>query len=212
MDKKTTRITVIGAGGVGSILIDLLKSVGYRRVHIIDNDTVEEKNLKRQLFSKEDVGESKAKVIAERYKYTYEHGYFTEDSREQGILISCVDNNASRKAIADQPNDIKIFCANETLDAEAYLGCPETYHINANAFDPSLDNNTGAHCDEEESDPQTKIANTTAAIACMQLLEAFSEELWAERHELIPIMIKNCGPFFTTMRLKEVQDECKRNI
>jgi len=64
---------VIGAGGNGSRLVPLLaqflKTVNWiqPKIHIIDFDTVEDKNLLRQNFIKPDVGRPKAAVLAQRY-------------------------------------------------------------------------------------------------------------------------------------------------
>lgn len=205
MDKKSN-ICVIGAGGVGGILIDLLASNGYKNVKIVDNDTVEVRNLKRQNFNPADVGQSKAKIMGERYGFEAENRYFTEADKEPGILISCVDNNESRIAIRNQPNQVKIFCANENKDAEAYIGCKETYEKNKDAFDPNVMPEE-THCDDEDADPQTRTANTTAAIMAMQLIESFNMDLWIKREDIVPVMVRNCGPMFETKRLGELKNE-----
>ncbi|KAL7675392.1 hypothetical protein ACOME3_001653 [Neoechinorhynchus agilis] len=57
------RILLVGVGGVGSELLKALISVGFRRVDIIDLDTIEFSNLNRQfLFRRRDVGKPKATV------------------------------------------------------------------------------------------------------------------------------------------------------
>lgn len=64
---------VIGAGGNGSRLVPLLaqflKTVAWvtPKIHIVDFDTVEDKNLLRQNFIKPDIGKYKAAVLAQRY-------------------------------------------------------------------------------------------------------------------------------------------------
>jgi molybdopterin/thiamine biosynthesis adenylyltransferase/rhodanese-related sulfurtransferase len=61
------RIAVLGAGGLGSPVLQYLASAGVGTLGIIDFDTVEASNLQRQvLFGVQDVGRLKAEVAAER--------------------------------------------------------------------------------------------------------------------------------------------------
>ncbi|PWH05485.1 molybdopterin-synthase adenylyltransferase [Brachybacterium endophyticum] len=61
------RIAVVGAGGLGSPVLQYLASAGVGRLGIIDFDRVESTNLQRQvLFGVEDVGRPKAEVAVAR--------------------------------------------------------------------------------------------------------------------------------------------------
>ncbi|MGO3152374.1 MAG: ThiF family adenylyltransferase [Galactobacter sp.] len=61
------RVAVLGAGGLGSPVLQYLASAGIGTLSIIDFDTVEASNLQRQvLFGVDDVGRLKADVAAER--------------------------------------------------------------------------------------------------------------------------------------------------
>lgn len=73
---RPVKIVMIGAGGTGGHIAPHL----YRllcaldrpvRFIVCDGDTVEEKNLVRQNFTKADLGENKAKVTAERYSNAF---------------------------------------------------------------------------------------------------------------------------------------------
>lgn len=143
-DKRTSlrrklNIVVIGAGGnAGPFIQKLARSIyAYNEMNteedifynpirtrntlmISDGDTVEEKNLLRQLFIEEDIGMHKAEVLAERYSEAYgipifrNNNYieteddisslfnsleqFSDSSRDDfKVLIGCVDNNATRQ-------------------------------------------------------------------------------------------------------------------
>lgn len=72
------RILVVGCGGTGSRLIpqiaQFIKTCPWiinPEMVIVDNDEVEEKNLRRQNFVAQDVGKKKATVLAQRYSKAY---------------------------------------------------------------------------------------------------------------------------------------------
>lgn len=123
------KIVQLGAGGTGGHAAPHLFRLLYSlerpaRLILCDGDIVEAKNLVRQNFSPADLGENKAKVLAERYATVFgiETEYvpfFIEDldalmelitpgswRRSEGcknlvpelvILLGCVDNNRSRR-------------------------------------------------------------------------------------------------------------------
>ncbi|XP_059620545.1 SUMO-activating enzyme subunit 2 [Phlebotomus argentipes] len=62
----TSRILVVGAGGVGCEVLKNLVMCAFQNIEIIDLDTIEVSNLNRQfLFHREHVGKSKAQVARE---------------------------------------------------------------------------------------------------------------------------------------------------
>jgi ThiF family len=120
-------IVQIGVGGTGGYLVQqiaqMLSIFGVKGKYVIaDPDLVETRNLKNQLFIPKDVGKPKADVLSRRYRAAYqvdissyttnyvedvktiEHLFNTDYCGAYGyntvylpILISCVDNNFSRK-------------------------------------------------------------------------------------------------------------------
>lgn len=124
---RPVKIVMLGAGGTGGHIAPHLYRLLFAlerpvRFIICDGDVVERKNLVRQNFAPVDLGENKAKVLAERYSTVFglETEYIpafieSEDelrrlltplvwqtyrqgiTQEQIILIGAVDNNKSRQ-------------------------------------------------------------------------------------------------------------------
>jgi molybdopterin/thiamine biosynthesis adenylyltransferase len=120
-------IYIIGAGGVGSWLVpSLVRLTSAAQITVIDMDTLEEKNLDRQLFKPADIGKSKAEALAELYHTHARAEWFSEGALEfdeQDWLLVCVDNHRARAAAlaeCDRWGCKSIFGANETHSAEAY--------------------------------------------------------------------------------------------
>lgn len=61
------RVTVVGLGGVGGYVVEVLARSGVGALTLIDGDVVEESNLNRQIAAlRKDIGRYKAEVLAER--------------------------------------------------------------------------------------------------------------------------------------------------
>jgi len=64
---KTSKVLIVGAGGLGCPMLLYLTAAGVGTIGIIDFDVVDSSNLQRQvLFTTDDVGKPKALVAAER--------------------------------------------------------------------------------------------------------------------------------------------------
>lgn len=66
---SAARVLCVGAGGLGSPVLQYLAAAGVGRIGVIDDDTVDESNLQRQtIFATGDVGKQKAHVAAQRVR------------------------------------------------------------------------------------------------------------------------------------------------
>lgn len=126
---RPVKVVMLGAGGTGAYVAPHV----YRLLHVLDRparfiicdgDIVEAKNLIRQNFVPADLGENKARVLAERYSTVLgieteyvpnfieklpdlmeliepeswkENPYSYRQTKDMVILLGCVDNNKTRQ-------------------------------------------------------------------------------------------------------------------
>lgn len=64
---KNTRICVVGCGGLGGYIIEMLGRLGFGHITAVDSDVFDVSNLNRQLLSNEStIGKSKASAALDR--------------------------------------------------------------------------------------------------------------------------------------------------
>ena len=118
-------VAVIGCGGLGGHLTELLTRVGVGTLRVVDGDVFEESNLNRQLLAAVDtLGCSKAAAAAERVKaidpavQVTAHPVFLDSSNAQKLIAGC-------DAVVDALDSIE---ARRILsEACAELGIPLVY-------------------------------------------------------------------------------------
>lgn len=111
---KSSRVLVVGAGGLGCPVLEYLVGAGVGVLGIVDGDTVSFNNLHRQLlYSENDLGKLKAECASRILKEknstvkinTYPVFLNTSNAMELAsqydILVDCTDNFASRYLIND---------------------------------------------------------------------------------------------------------------
>ena len=113
---KSSRVVMIGAGGLGCPASETLVRAGLGYVHLIDDDEIEASNLQRQtLFLPEDIGKPKALTAAhmlERInplitargtvaRLSEDNAYELLDmaTGKPDLLLDCTDNFATRDII-----------------------------------------------------------------------------------------------------------------
>lgn len=110
---RTKRVAVIGCGGLGGYLIELLTRMGIGHIVAVDGDMFEESNLNRQLLSEVSLlGTNKAEAAAARVRQVNPQVAVTAitaflDERNVSSLIQgcdavldALDNIASRRILA----------------------------------------------------------------------------------------------------------------
>lgn len=177
---------VIGCGGGGSYLVPLLcKMVPPPQIVLWDGDTLEKRNLDRQLFSPDDIGKNKAEALAARHGATARPQFFSSAAHTFNAvdwIFSCVDNHAGRREIlsaCDRDVCRAILCGNEYEDAEAMYYQPEWAGTNADprVVYPDIRTSTagdplapeGCTGEAQTAAPQLALANNIAITLGLQL-------------------------------------------
>ena len=109
-----TSVCIIGLGGVGGYVAEMLARAGVGRLLLIDFDTVSESNLNRQIIALADtVGKKKTDVMLQRVKsinpdcdaaaldifVTKENADSIIEQSGADIIIDCIDNVSAKIAI-----------------------------------------------------------------------------------------------------------------
>lgn len=110
---KESKIGVIGCGGIGGSVIEMLARMGVGKLTIIDKDSFDMSNLNRQLMSSIDsLGKSKSEVTKENIRLTNPYvkvkavdGELNEDNIEEvlsdcDVVVDALDNLFTRVLVS----------------------------------------------------------------------------------------------------------------
>lgn len=188
---------IIGAGGVASYLIaPLCLTFQPSSILLIDKDVLEEKNLSRQLFRPDQIGQNKAEALGSLHadtnpKVTFEHmtEWFTDAGalpEKTDAIICCADNHLARFAAVQHADRIGCYCyigGNEYLDSQAFVYHPDwkgTQRDVVVRYPNIATDHTGSpvRCQGEilESTPQLAVANMNCAAKLLHLMWVY--ERW----------------------------------
>ena len=98
-------VAVVGAGALGSWEVLFLHKLGVGRIIVVDRDFVDESDLPRTIYTKEDVGKPKVEVLKEHFGV---EGHFEDLNPgtvnlldEADLIIDGTDNIYTRQVIND---------------------------------------------------------------------------------------------------------------
>lgn len=135
-----THIYLVGCGGTGSALARHVARIAYDmktrnldmpKITFIDDDTVEAKNLGRQMFSFNEIGKNKAQVLAQRFnrvlglKIEAIPKKFDQSmvvTGRKAIILGAVDNHLARLEISKLNQDIWIDAGNKKDAGQVSIG------------------------------------------------------------------------------------------
>ena len=149
---QTSRLLLVGAGGIGCELLKNLALTGFRNVEVIDMDTIDVSNLNRQLlFRSHHVGQSKCQVACQVatgmallddnddndatgvVSYKAHHGNVCDNSqfnvqyvKQFDLILNALDNVVARRRV----NRLALAAGTPLIEAgtTGYLGQVATIH------------------------------------------------------------------------------------
>lgn len=107
------KVLIVGAGGLGSVVIQYLAAAGVGELGIVDGDVVEESNLQRQTIHAGNIGMNKAEsaklfvrklnphVRVKAYPFNITPENVLEIVKNYDVVVSCPDNFKVRYLLND---------------------------------------------------------------------------------------------------------------
>ena len=108
------KIAIIGLGGTGAYILDLVAKTPVKGIHLYDGDSFDQHNAFRSpgAASMNDLCENPRKVsyyqklYSSMHKYIHAHDYYVKEENlkeldQMDYVFVCVDRNAARKLITD---------------------------------------------------------------------------------------------------------------
>jgi len=180
------KYAVIGAGGIGSHLIEQLVNMmsPADTLVVFDGDVFEDRNLNRQRFDRDLVGVNKADAMRIMYELyadveASDEMILSPEQLEDFEFIFCVpDNNACRRVCLEASDKYKIpliIAGNEAFSANAIYHdpcmSPSDSYSHPLVVHPEYlkDTPVGNSCGNTNAPPQTIVANCMAASMCLAL-------------------------------------------
>ena len=123
------RVTLCGAGALGSNLADTLARQGFRRLKVIDRDRIEQHNVSTQIYGEGDVGAWKVEVLRnqlfrgtgieiEALSKELNERTVAKLLKDADLIIDTFDNSASRRVVKDHCQHAEIACLHAGLFAD----------------------------------------------------------------------------------------------
>jgi PRTRC genetic system ThiF family protein len=187
-------VTIVGCGGTGTQIARSAARILYdmkaRRMHtpqlvLIDGDTVEMKNVGRQLYTAADVGQPKAHVLMRRFNSALglnSVGIAEPLNAEKhferysgGIVIGAVDNHLARQELSRVENAVWIDCGNHHAAGQVSIGNTDDRelmqrHLNGRdgkyAYLPNA-----ALLFPQLLEPESEVPQTVQPVSCAELVE-----------------------------------------
>lgn len=181
------RIAVVGAGGTGCALLPLLGGLALEGVTVIDGDTVEARNLPRQLlYSHDNVGRSKALTSVARMRATAHHitwawhnGFVdpancAELLAGHAVVADCTDDLAARALIERtcRASNIPLVSGAVHGHQVQVITCHGVHHARRNGFFQGRASEDQLGCDMR--DVPAAVTTLTASLMALRITDVLS--------------------------------------
>lgn len=176
---QATKICIIGCGGLGGYLAEMLVRVGIGEVLLVDGDVFDETNLNRQLYATtNNLGKSKAEEAKKRlatinpdtrihaYRMTLDQGNVNEMIHGYDLVMDAMDNISTRFIVQK---------ACEALNIPMVHGAIAGWYGQVTTILPGDRTLNRIYQKNEESGIEEELGNpsfTPATIASIQVAEA----------------------------------------
>lgn len=143
----TAKITLCGAGALGSLLADNLVRQGVRQLTVIDDDRIELHNVGTQLYGRGDIGAFKVDVLrahcfrAAAVEITTHNKRLDERTvkkflRGADLVLDTFDNSASRGLVTEHCRTQAIPCLHLGMNADyGEVRWNEVYRVPADVLE-----------------------------------------------------------------------------
>jgi molybdopterin/thiamine biosynthesis adenylyltransferase len=118
---RSSRVCIVGCGGLGGYVLEMLARLGMAEITIVDADRLEESNLNRQILANEkNLGKYKVEVAQERISRVNSQvrikairQFLTQENAAEilggnDLIIDALDNIETRKILAHACDEAKI--------------------------------------------------------------------------------------------------------
>jgi len=186
--------TLIGAGGIGSVVGLVLAKMGVQDLTVYDPDIIEAHNLPNQMYRISDVGKPKVEALADicrdfaGIQIDAHVEEFPADAKSEGILVSGVDSMAVRQHIWQ--HNVRLN-PQVSVYIEARMGAQEGRIYTVTPYDPDDIQlyEASLYSDEEASElPCTARATSYNAFYLAGIL-ASQVQKFVTGHEVRPEII-----------------------
>ena len=128
------RVTICGAGALGANLSETLARMGLRRLRVIDRDRIEAHNLSTQPWTQQDVGASKARVLAgmlyraagarvEAVPAELTQANALRLLEGSAVVVDAFDNLQARRSVSEAAAALSAPCLHIALGGTGDYGC-----------------------------------------------------------------------------------------
>jgi molybdopterin/thiamine biosynthesis adenylyltransferase len=126
------RVVIVGVGALGSHVAMLLRNTDAK-LHVIDDDRVEQRNIASQFHGQPGVGKLKVQALQQSLDFLFRlrvdstSTRLRADNTEQllsgaALVIDCVDNGSTRRLIQEYVRRRDIPCLHGALAANGEFG------------------------------------------------------------------------------------------
>jgi molybdopterin-synthase adenylyltransferase len=148
---RGARVAVCGAGALGANIAESLARAGFGGIAVIDRDRIEERNLSTQPYQRSDIGQLKAKIVANMlyrsvgiaagvHACELTAGNAGKLLRDADLVIDAFDNSPSRRVVAEWCAAADVPCLHVGLaDGYGEVIWNEIYRVPSAAHDDVCD-------------------------------------------------------------------------